>query len=134
MFSPEALDQVGTIRRRLREYLGELDEEDGIRAHAMIAGSNSGAVDVRDLTWSDQVHSWIIVPAGVFVLLLLSLKDFWGCLNLVATMVLTYAFALGMTWLGLSWSAWRVRRELIGRCRTSCSCFWWPWGLITTSS
>jgi putative drug exporter of the RND superfamily len=99
MFSPEALDQVGTLRRRLREYLGELDEEDGISAHAVIAGANSGAADVRDLTWSDQVHSWIIVPVGVFILLFLSLRDFWGCLNLVATMVLTYAFALGATWL-----------------------------------
>jgi RND superfamily putative drug exporter len=99
MFSPEALEQVTTLRRRLREYLGELDEEDGIRARALVGGANSGAADVRDLTWSDQVHSWIIVPLGVFLLLLISLKQLWACVNLVATMVLTYAFALGITYL-----------------------------------
>jgi putative drug exporter of the RND superfamily len=99
MFSPEALDQVTTIRARLKDYLGELDEEDGVRAQSLVGGANAGATDIRDLTRSDQIRSWIIVPLGVFILLWISLKDFWGCVNLVATMVLTYAFALGTTWL-----------------------------------
>jgi putative drug exporter of the RND superfamily len=40
------------------------------------------------------------VPVGVFLVLILTLRDPLACLNLVATMVLTYAFALGKThWL-----------------------------------
>ena len=37
------------------------------------------------------------MPIGVFVVLILTLRDPLACLNLVATMVLTYAFALGAT-------------------------------------
>ena len=37
------------------------------------------------------------MPAGVFLILLIALRDPWACLNLVATMILTYAFALGIT-------------------------------------
>ena len=49
------------------------------------------------LTHADQVQSWFIVPLGVFLVLLVALRDPWACFNLVATMVLTYAFALGAT-------------------------------------
>ena len=37
------------------------------------------------------------MPIGVFLVLLLTLRDPMPCFNLVATMVLTYAFALGAT-------------------------------------
>jgi putative drug exporter of the RND superfamily len=37
------------------------------------------------------------VPVGVFLVLLLTLRDPLACINLIATMVLTYAFALGAT-------------------------------------
>jgi putative drug exporter of the RND superfamily len=37
------------------------------------------------------------VPIGVFLVLLLSMRDPLSCLNLVVTMILTYAFALGAT-------------------------------------
>ena len=37
------------------------------------------------------------MPTGVFLILLVALRDPWACLNLVATMILTYAFALGIT-------------------------------------
>ena len=49
------------------------------------------------LTHNDQVQSWFIVPIGVFIVLIVALRDPLACLNLVATMVLTYAFALGAT-------------------------------------
>src|SRR6185437_4228974 len=52
---------------------------------------------VRALTHNDQVQSWFIVPIGVFLVLIVALRDPLACLNLVATMVLTYAFALGAT-------------------------------------
>ncbi len=64
---------------------------------AALTGPNAFAADTRALTRADQVLSWIIVPVGVFFILLITLRDPLACLNLVATMVLTYLFALGVT-------------------------------------
>ena len=38
-----------------------------------------------------------MVPIGVFLVLLVTLRDPLACFNLVGTMILTYAFALGAT-------------------------------------
>ena len=62
-----------------------------------MAGANAESADIRDLTRADQVQSWFIVPIGVFLVLMVALRDPLACVNLVATMVLTYAFALGTT-------------------------------------
>jgi RND superfamily putative drug exporter len=94
VFSTSAMDQVGTLRRRLNEYLDDLE---GVPVRAAITGPNAHASDIRALTRSDQFQSWFIVPIGVFLVLLLALRDPWACANLVATMLLTYAFALGTT-------------------------------------
>ena len=94
IFSAEAMEQVHTVRRRLREYL---DEDKAIRTRALVTGPNAESADIWDLTRSDQYQTWVIVPAGVFLILLLALRDPWACVNLVATMLLTYAFALGAT-------------------------------------
>jgi RND superfamily putative drug exporter len=94
VFSDRAMDQVEILRRRLKEYLGEYE---GVSVSASISGANAESADVRSLTHSDQVQSWFIVPIGVFLVLLVALRDPWACFNLVATMVLTYAFALGTT-------------------------------------
>jgi RND superfamily putative drug exporter len=63
----------------------------------MFTGANAEGADIRALTRHDQVQTWIIVPTGVFLILLLALRDPLACLNLVLTMILTYAFALGIT-------------------------------------
>ncbi|MEO6812279.1 MAG: MMPL family transporter, partial [Isosphaeraceae bacterium] len=97
IFSPEALDQVGKIRQRLSEYLGEMGEEDGLRASVQLTGPNAETFDIRTMTRRDQVQTWIVVPIGVFLILVIALRDVWACINLVATMLLTYAFALGTT-------------------------------------
>jgi RND superfamily putative drug exporter len=94
VFSDGAMTQVETLRRRLNDYLGEYE---GVHVTAKVAGANAESADIRSLTHSDQVQSWFIVPIGVFLVLLLALRDPWACFNLVATMVLTYAFALGTT-------------------------------------
>jgi putative drug exporter of the RND superfamily len=94
MFSHDAMDQVLTLRRRLNDYLGEYQ---GIHVTAKVAGANAESADVRSLTHDDQVQSWFIVPIGVFIVLIVALRDPLACLNLVMTMVLTYAFALGTT-------------------------------------
>jgi RND superfamily putative drug exporter len=94
MFSHDAMDQVLTLRRRLNDYLGEYE---GVHVTARVAGANAESADIRELTHNDQVQSWFIVPIGVFLVLILALRDPLACANLVATMVLTYAFALGAT-------------------------------------
>jgi len=94
IFSHAAMDQVVTLRRRLNDYLGEYQ---GIHVTAQIAGTNAESADIRALTRADQVQSWFIVPIGVFLVLLVALRDPLACFNLVVTMVLTYAFALGAT-------------------------------------
>jgi RND superfamily putative drug exporter len=97
LFSPEALDQVVTLRRQIREWLAEIKDEKGRHPGAAITGANAQAADTRAVTRSDQVLSWILVPSGVFLILLITLRDPLACLNLVMTMVLTYLFALGVT-------------------------------------
>ncbi|MBV8488631.1 MAG: MMPL family transporter, partial [Planctomycetaceae bacterium] len=96
VFSDPAMNQIETLRTRLKEFLGEYQ---GISVTASVAGANAESADVRSLTHADQVQSWFIVPLGVFLVLLVALRDPWACFNLVATMVLTYAFALGATYL-----------------------------------
>ncbi len=111
VFSPEALDEVATIRRRLRDYLGE---EEDLKVEALITGVNAGAEDTRTLTHADQVQTWFVVPIGVFIVLLFALRDPLACFNLVATMILTYLFALGVThlvfvtYLGAEGLDWKV--------------------------
>ncbi|MGC8641857.1 MAG: MMPL family transporter [Isosphaeraceae bacterium] len=94
VFSDNAMNRVEILRSRLKDYLGEYA---GMEVTASIASANAESADIRSLTHADQVQSWFIVPIGVFLVLLVALRDPWACLNLVATMVLTYAFALGTT-------------------------------------
>jgi RND superfamily putative drug exporter len=111
VFSPEALDEVAKIRRRLRDYLGE---EEDLKVEALITGVNAGAEDTRTLTHADQVQTWFVVPIGVFIVLIFALRDPLACFNLVATMILTYLFALGVThlvfvtYLGAEGLDWKV--------------------------
>jgi RND superfamily putative drug exporter len=111
VFSPEALDEVATIRRRLREYLAE---EEDLKVEPLVTGVNAGAEDTKDLTHADQVQTWFVVPIGVFIVLLFALRDPLACLNLVVTMILTYLFALGVThlvfvtYLGAEGLDWKV--------------------------
>lgn len=111
MFSPEALKQVITLRSRLREFL---NERGGDQIDIAVTGANAESADIWALTRRDQFQTWIIVPIGVFLVLFVTLRDGWACLNLVATMLLTYAFALGathllfVTMLGAKGLDWKV--------------------------
>ena len=95
VFSAEAMDEVVTLRDKLRDRLDE--EVEPLRTRVLVAGPNAESADIRALTRSDQVQSWFVIPIGVFVVLLVALRDPMACLNLVATMLLTYLFALGAT-------------------------------------
>jgi RND superfamily putative drug exporter len=94
LFSPAAIDQVDTIRRRVAEFL---DDAGWLRADAVVSGINAEWADIRELARVDRQQVWVLVPLGVYLVLIAALRDFWSCLNLVATMILTYAFAMGMT-------------------------------------
>ena len=94
IYSAAAMDRVETIRRRTNEFLGDVN---GLRLTARFAGENAESADIRAQIHGDQVQSWYVVPIGVFLVLILTLRDPLASLNLVATMLLTYAFALGTT-------------------------------------
>jgi len=94
MFSAGAMDQVENLRLRLNDYLSEVE---GMAVKAIVGGANAESADVRSLTRADQIQSWFVIPIGVFLVLLVALRDPLGCVNLVATMILTYGFALGAT-------------------------------------
>lgn len=111
IFSNDAMNQVLELRRRIHDYLGEYE---GVHVTAKVAGANAESADIRDLTRSDQVQSWFVVPIGVILVLFIALRDPLACLNLVGTMILTYAFALGtthlvfVTFLGAQGLDWKV--------------------------
>ena len=122
------MDQVVDLRRRLNEYLATRVAEGHGRHHGgeRRVGRHPRADPQR------PVPDLADRAAGVFLILLLALRDPWACLNLVATMILTYAFALGITHRSSSTPGRRGAR--LEGARTSCSCCWWPSGSITTSS
>ena len=95
VFSTEAMDEVVALRAKLHDRLSE--EGEPLQARAVVAGPNAESADIRALTRADQIQSWFVIPIGVFIVLLVALRDPMACLNLVATMLLTYLFALGAT-------------------------------------
>ena len=112
IFSTAAMRQVLALRQRVRNFL---DEQDEVPIVGMgVTGANAESADIWVLTRRDQYQTWIVVPLGVFFVLVLTLRDVWACVNLVATMVLTYGFALGVTrlvfvtWLGADGLDWKV--------------------------
>jgi RND superfamily putative drug exporter len=95
VFSTKAMDDVNALREKLRDRLDE--ESEPLKVSAFVAGPNAESADIRTLTHDDQVQSWFVIPIGVFLVLLVALRDPMACINLVATMLLTYLFALGAT-------------------------------------
>jgi putative drug exporter of the RND superfamily len=111
VFSLAAMDNVVNLRRKVQEFL---DGNDGPRVTSLIGGSDSESADVRALTRADLIRCWFVIPTGVFIVLIIALRDPLACVNLVATMLLTYAFALGATdllfvsYLGAEGLDWKV--------------------------
>ena len=81
-----------------------------------------------------SVKSWFVVPLGVFVVLLIALRDPLACVNLVVTMLLTYLFALGRHALRLFITCLGNPKVWTGRFPISCSSCWSRSGSTTTSS
>jgi RND superfamily putative drug exporter len=94
VFSAAGIDAVEALRRRLDD---ELTARTRGRVRALVGGANADWADVRTATRADQRWIWWAVPLGVALILLVALRDPAASLNLVATMLLTYLFALGTT-------------------------------------
>ena len=95
IFSAKSMDDVITVRRKLADRLDEENRPAEVKTY--VTGPNADWSDIRTMTRNDQVKSWFVVPLGVFVVLIIALRDPLACVNLVATMLLTYLFALGAT-------------------------------------
>jgi RND superfamily putative drug exporter len=95
IFSTEAMNQVVTLRQKMRDRLEEEVEPKDLTV--FVTGANAESADIRALTLKDQIQSWFVIPIGVFIVLIIALRDPLACVNLVATMLLTYMFALGAT-------------------------------------
>ncbi len=75
LFSTEAMLQVRAIRQRVHDFLGDQDEVP-IQGVA-VAGANAASADIWAMTRRDQYQTWVVVPLGVFLVLLLTLRDPW---------------------------------------------------------
>lgn len=101
----EAMDTVNDIRAILEDYQGE--------GEAVVAGATAINTDIRDTMDRDLVRAILYVMVGIFVVLLIMLRSVIAPLYLIATVVLSFLFTLGLTnlvfqhiWLqvgGLTW-------------------------------
>jgi len=101
----EAMDTVNAIRAILTDY------QDG--GDAVVAGATAINTDIRDTMDRDLVRAILYVMIGIFVVLLIMLRSVIAPLYLIATVVLSFLFTLGLTnlvfqhlWLqveGLTW-------------------------------
>jgi putative drug exporter of the RND superfamily len=94
LFSSEASGEVERLRRLLNAGLAG---NGWLNVRAYVTGINAEWADIRATTRRDQVLLWTAVPIGVFLILVVAIRNVWSSLNLVATMILTYAFSLGAT-------------------------------------
>jgi RND superfamily putative drug exporter len=94
LFASEGTREVERLRRRLND---ELAGAGWLRTRASLTGINAELADIRTTTRRDQLLLWAAVPVGVFLILVVAIRNVPSCLNLVATMILTYSFSLGVT-------------------------------------
>ncbi len=92
-YSAAALDMADELIERSENYADDFDK--GLTIS--LTGPSIVMADVRRITESDLSLAYILLPAAVFLAMLVLLRDFGTCLNLVVTMLLTYAFTLSAT-------------------------------------
>jgi RND superfamily putative drug exporter len=87
--SVEALDTVDEIRGILAEYGGQ--------DSAAVTGQPAVIADIRETMNRDFVRTMGFVIGGIFIVLLLMLRSVVAPIYLILTVVITYAFTLGLT-------------------------------------
>lgn len=94
MHSPEALDQADELLERAQNFNDDHKEQ---YYRLTLTGPNIVMADVRRITNEDMKWAYVLMPLGIFLAMLLMLRDPGVCLNLVLTMLLTYGFTIGVT-------------------------------------
>ena len=130
IYSAAAMDQVETLRRRTNEFLGDVE---GLRVTARLAGENAESADIRGLIHADQVQSWYVVPIGVFLVLILTLRDPAGLPQSGRHDGPDLCLRPGGDALAVRHDPGAPRGST-GRCPISCSSSLWRWAWITTYS
>ena len=123
-YSVKAYDLIPDIRTAAKAGGG-----DGV----LVGGGSAQEADLRTAAAQD---TRLIVPlalAVVFVILVLLLRALVAPLLLMATVVLSFAAALGIG-SSLRHRGVRLRRPRTRPIRCSCSCSWSRWASTTTSS
>jgi len=104
--SYEAMDAVMAIRSVLADY------RDG--GEAVVSGGWAINADIRDTMNRDLLRAIGFVLLGIFIVLLIMLRSAVAPLYLIATVVLSFTFTLGLTnvvmraWLGVEGLTWYV--------------------------
>jgi RND superfamily putative drug exporter len=88
-------DTVGRIRHLLADYAGDGD--------AVVSGFTAVYTDIRDVMNRDMYRAFGFVLAGVFLVLLLMLRSVVAPTYLIATVLLSFTFTLGLTALFFDW-------------------------------
>ncbi len=94
LYTDEALDLADDLQQRTEDFEQDFLDE-SIRLD--LAGPNQVMADVRRVTTADLRMAYILLPLGVFLMMLALMRDVGACINLVAAMMLTYFFTLGVT-------------------------------------
>jgi RND superfamily putative drug exporter len=114
-FSDEGMTTLDRVSATVREAM----KPGGPLAGATVmglTGSTAMVDDLRDVTARDQRRMYVLVTAGVYLILLFLIRRPFVCLYLIATVVFGYLASLGMTdlvfrylhpgpepWGGLDW-------------------------------
>jgi len=104
--SYEAMDTVTTIRSVLKGYQGDGD--------AVVSGGWAINADIRDTMNRDLIRAIGFVLLGIFIVLLIMLRSVIAPLYLIATVVFSFTFTVGLTnvvmraWLGVEGLTWYV--------------------------
>jgi RND superfamily putative drug exporter len=94
LHSRAALDDADELLQRAADFD---DDYQSRYLTLQITGPNVVMADVRRITNEDIRRAYLLLPLGVFLAMLVLLKDFGIALNLVLTMLLTYGFTIGAT-------------------------------------
>jgi RND superfamily putative drug exporter len=114
-FSDASLQSLEEVRETIAASGGPGGALEGLEAVGM-AGSTSMVADLKAVTTQDERRMYWAVTLGVYIILVVLLRRPIICLYLIATVVLGYLAALGMTelvfkalhhgpdpWVGLDW-------------------------------
>ena len=100
------MDAVTEIRAILKDYQG--------KGEAVVSGGTAIITDIRDTMNRDLLRAIGFVLLGIFIVLLLMLRSIIAPLYLIATVVFSFTFTLGLTnvvmraWLGVDGLTWYV--------------------------